>query len=122
MVPHFDDYTVWAVAHPRPKRYDADMSDQPPAAQNVTLGPVDFSTHILSLASSAMIALGEMPSLDESGPQTIDLESAKYLIDVLAMLEAKTKGNLDEAEHKVLASLIYDLRVKFVDARRHKGE
>jgi hypothetical protein len=98
------------------------MSEQTPATPDVVLGPVDFSTHVLSLASSAMVALGEIPAPGEEQMTPVDLESAKHLIDVLAMLEVKTKGNLDEAEHKVLASLIYDLRVKFVDARRrHAG-
>ena len=82
----------------------------------VVLGPVDFSTHILSLASSALIALGKMPAPDGM-QQSLDLESAKHLIDVLAMLETKTKGNLDEAETKLLASLVYDLRVAYVDAQ-----
>ncbi len=94
------------------------MSEQSSATPNVALGPVDFSTHVLSLASSAMVALGEIPAPGEEGPAPIDLESAKHLIDVLAMLEVKTKGNLNEAEQKVLSSLINDLRVKFVDARR----
>lgn len=95
------------------------MAEQNPAEPNLALGPVDFSTHVLSLASSAMVALGEIPAPDEDGT-SIDLEAAKHLIDVLAMLEVKTKGNLDEAEQKVLASLVYDLRVKYVDAsRRH---
>jgi hypothetical protein len=85
------------------------------AEQPVALGPIDFSTHVLTLASSALIALGKMPAPDgERHP--IDVETAKHLIDVLAMLEAKTKGNLDETEHKLLASLIYDLRVAYVDA------
>jgi hypothetical protein len=98
------------------------MSDQTPATENVALGPVDFSTHVLSLASSAMVALGEIPAPGDEQMMPVDLESAKHLIDVLAMLEVKTRGNLDEAEHKVLASLIYDLRVRFVDARRrHDG-
>jgi hypothetical protein len=44
------------------------------------------------------------------------------LIDVLGMLETKTKGNLDEAEGKLLASLIYDLRVAFVDAQHAKAK
>jgi hypothetical protein len=89
------------------------MADAPP---NVALGPVDFSTHVLSLASSALIALGKMPAPDgEAHP--LDLETARHLIDVLAMLEAKTKGNLDEAEQKLLASLVYDLRVAYVDAQ-----
>ena len=81
------------------------------------LGPVDFSTHALSMASTALIALGKMPAPDgESHP--VDLETAKHLIDVLAMLETKTKGNLDETEGRLLASLIYDLRVAFVDAQK----
>ena len=89
------------------------MADPQP---NVALGPVDFSTHVLSLASSALIALGKMPAPDGK-PHPVELETARHLIDVLAMLETKTKGNLDEAESKLLASLIYDLRVAYVDAQ-----
>jgi hypothetical protein len=88
------------------------MPDSPPVA----LDPVDFSTHILSLASSALIALGKMPGPDGQ-PHPIDVETARHLIDVLGMLEQKTKGNLDEAEGRLLASLIYDLRVAYVDAQ-----
>jgi hypothetical protein len=91
------------------------MPDSPPVA----LGPIDFSTHILSLASSALIALGKMPGPDGQ-PHPLDLETARHLIDVLGMLEQKTKGNLDEAEQKLLASLIYDLRVAYVDAQPKK--
>jgi hypothetical protein len=93
--------------------YGPGMADPNP---NVALGPVDFATHVLSLASTALIALGKMPGPDGK-PHPIDLETARHLVDVLAMLEAKTKGNLDEAEGKLLASLIYDLRVAFVDAQ-----
>lgn len=90
------------------------------AEQPVALGPVDFSTHVLSLASTALIAIGKMPGPDGK-PHPIDLETARHLIDVLAMLETKTKGNLDEAEQKLLASLVYDLRVAFVDAQKAHG-
>jgi hypothetical protein len=89
------------------------MADQP-----VALGPVDFSTHVLSLASTALIAIGKMPAPDGQ-PHPLDLETGKHLIDVLAMLEQKTKGNLDETEGKLLASLIYDLRVAYVDAQKN---
>jgi len=85
----------------------------------IALGPVDFSTHILSLASTALIALGKMPAPDNQ-PHPLDLETAKHLIDVLAMLETKTQNNLDEAEKRLLQSLIYDLRVAFVDAQQKK--
>lgn len=87
------------------------MADHP-----VALGAVDFSTHVLSLASSALISLGRMPGPDgETLP--VDVETARHLIDVVAMLEVKTKGNLDETEQKLLASLLYDLRTAFVDAQ-----
>lgn len=87
------------------------MADAP-----VATAPVDFSTHVLSLASTALIALGKMPAPD-GNVQSVDLETARHLIDVLSMLEVKTKGNLDEAESKLLASLVYDLRVAYVDAQ-----
>jgi hypothetical protein len=83
------------------------------------LGPVDFSTHVFSLASTAMIALGQLPG-PEGETLALDLETARHLIDVLGMLEQKTRGNLDEAEHKLLGSLIYDLRVAYVDAQKAK--
>lgn len=86
----------------------------------MALGPVDFSTHVLSLASTALIAIGKMPTPDGE-PHPIDLETGKHLIDVLGMLEQKTKGNLDEAETKLLQSLLYDLRVAFVDAQKTHG-
>ena len=87
------------------------------AEPQVALGPVDFSTHILSLASTALIALGKMPGPDGQ-EHPLDLETARHLIDVLGMLEQKTKNNLDEAEQKLLQSLTYDLRVAFVDAQK----
>ena len=87
------------------------------AEQAPSLGPIDFSTHVVSLASTALIALGKMPTPDGDA-MPIDLETARHLIDVLGMLEHKTKGNLEEAEHKLLQSLIYDLRVAFVDAQQ----
>jgi len=87
------------------------------AEQAHTLGQVDFSTHVLSLATTAMIALGKMPAPDGEARE-LDLETARHLTDVLGVLELKTKGNLDEAEAKLLASLIYDLRVACVDAEK----
>jgi hypothetical protein len=92
------------------------MADQPVQS----LHPMDFSTHVLSLASTALIALGKMPAPDgEELP--LDLETAKHLIDVLGMLEQKTKGNLDDAEQKLISSLTYDLRVAYVDAQKAKS-
>jgi hypothetical protein len=95
------------------------MSDASTAGEHApeaALDPVDFATHIISLASSAMVALGQVPAPD-SETTSVDLDTARYLIDVLGMLEVKTRGNLDESETRLIQSLLYDLRVAFVDAR-----
>ena len=49
-----------------------------------------------------------------------DLDAAKQAIDILAILEEKTRGNLDDGEAKLLQSLLYDLRVAYVDAQKKK--
>ncbi len=79
------------------------------------LPPVNFSTFILSLNSSALVHLGELPM---PGGDTCnkDLNLARHSIDVLAMLQEKTKGNLTEEEEKLLQHILYDLRMKFVNA------
>ena len=74
---------------------------------------VTFSTFILSLASSALVHLGEVPSPD-TGATEANLPLAKHSIDVLEMLRAKTENGLEEQEQKLLESILYELRMKFV--------
>ncbi|MDR1777379.1 MAG: DUF1844 domain-containing protein [Desulfovibrio sp.] len=77
------------------------------------LPEVCFSTFILSLASSALAHLGEVP-LPESGRTEKNLSLAKHSIDVLEMLRLKTQSNLDEQENRLLEGLLYELRMKYV--------
>lgn len=88
----------------------------PPEAPRA-LPALDFSTLILSMASTAMVQLGAVvaPGGDAPAP---DLDAAKQAIDILAILEEKTRGNLDDGEEKLLKSLLYDLRVSYVDAQK----
>jgi hypothetical protein len=81
--------------------------------------PVDFHTFVLSLGSSALLNLGELERPGAGGPRT-DLTMAKHTIDILAMLQEKTKGNLSADEQRLLDSLLYDLRLRYVEAT--KGE
>lgn len=81
------------------------------------LPPLDFSTLVLTMASTAMVHLGKL-SGPESSAEAPDLPAAKQIIDILNVLEDKTKGNLDEAEQNLLRSLLYDLRVAYVDAQK----
>jgi hypothetical protein len=82
--------------------------------------PIDFHTFILSLGSSALLHLGELERPGASAPET-DLPMAKHTIDILAMLQDKTRGNLTPAEEKLIESLLFDLRLRFVEARKRPG-
>jgi hypothetical protein len=76
--------------------------------------PVDFHTFVLSLGSSALLHLGEIENPNDGVSQK-DLPLAKHTIDILVMLEQKTKGNLTTAEEKLIESLLYDLRLRYVE-------
>lgn len=67
----------------------------------------------MSLASNAAASLGMMPH-PVTGETGVDLKTAKHWIDVLGMLEAKTRGNLDPQEAQVLEGLLADLRMQYV--------
>lgn len=76
-----------------------------------------FDLLILSLGNAALIGLGLVPE-PETNTFKKDLAHAKYNIELLEMLEFKTKGNLLGSEKEILETLLYDLRMKFVDARK----
>jgi len=79
--------------------------------------PVDFHTFVLSLGSSALLHLGEIENPNDGVSQK-DLPLAKHTIDILVMLEEKTKGNLSIAEERLMESLLYDLRLRYVEATK----
>ena len=75
--------------------------------------PVTFSSFLISLASSAMFHLGEAPD-PTTGETSVNLSLARSTIDLIAMLEAKTVGNLDEEEGKLITTPLGELRQKYV--------
>ena len=75
-----------------------------------------FSVLTMSIASSAAMALGLAPH-PQSGELTKDKEMAKFNIDLLLMLQEKTKGNLTSDEQKFLESLLSDLQMKFLQEK-----
>jgi hypothetical protein len=72
-----------------------------------------FTTFVLSLASSGLVQLGEVPDPD-SGKTELNLGLAKHTIDLLSMLQEKTRTGLDAEESRLLEGLLYELRMKFV--------
>ena len=74
---------------------------------------LSLSVFLTSLGYQALMQLGELPHPETRQPE-IDLEAAKETIDLLALLESKTKGNRTREEDEILAQLIPELQMKFV--------
>lgn len=110
-----------------------DDTDVPPGESNVSddasrngaerergdLGsePMDFLSFIASLATNAMAAMGALPEAEAAGlPRSAQL--AREYINIIAMLQEKTRGNLDPEETQVLQQVLTDLRMTFVHVDR----
>lgn len=85
----------------------SDRNDSP------ILPEVTFSTFVLSLASSALVHLGEVPN-PETGGTSRNEALARNAIDVLSMLDDKTRNGLTPEESKLMRDVLYELRMKFV--------
>lgn len=75
--------------------------------------PIDFNTFVLSLSASAAMHLGMAPN-PMTGETEVSLPLARQTIDLLALLESKTEGNLTGEEERLLAQVLHDLRMQYV--------
>ena len=74
---------------------------------------VDFSSFVISLAAAAMVHLGKHPD-PVTGELAPNRDLARSNIDIMIMLEEKTKGNLDEHEEKLVSTVLHDLRSQYL--------
>jgi hypothetical protein len=81
---------------------------------------VDFATFILSLSHNALMYLGEAPNPETGGGVEKNLPLARQAIDLIAMLEDKTKGNLTGDEERLIGQILFDLRMRFVEQSKPK--
>ena len=83
--------------------------------------PASFVNFLSTLATNAAAALGAMPH-PATGQRSLDLDTGKYWLDVLAMISEKTKGNLHPQEARLLEGLLGDLRMQYVQLVRATEE
>jgi hypothetical protein len=81
------------------------------------LPEINFATFIFSLNHSVLVHLGIMED-PSTGKKEKKLPIAKQTIDILGMLEEKTKGNLTEDEEKMLKNILYDLRMIYIKEKK----
>lgn len=74
--------------------------------------PIDFNTFVLSLSTSALISLGEIAD-PSSGLKDANRPMAKQTLELLELLESKTRGNLSGEEERLLGQLLDDLRARY---------
>lgn len=79
---------------------------------------IDFSTFIISLGTSALYHMGVVHDPEQGEAPQKNLALASQTIDTLEMLAEKTRGNLGEQESKLMESLLYELRMRFVEIRK----
>ena len=92
-----------------PDEEGAEEPDDIPGAKD----PASFVNFLSTIATNAAAALGAVPH-PATGKRSLDLETGKYWLDVLAMFKEKTKGNLHEKEARLLDGLLGDLRMQYV--------
>jgi hypothetical protein len=83
---------------------------------------LSFTSFVLSLASTAAIHFGDLPDPVSGSPGGVNLAGAVQMIEILALLEEKTKGNLTAEERQILEQVLYELRLRFIRARDEQGD
>jgi hypothetical protein len=87
--------------------------ETPPERESSAMPPIDFPSYILSYYTQGCVLLGEVPN-PITNKKEEHIEEAKHIVDILSMLEQKTKGNLSKEETQLLESVLYELRMKFM--------
>ncbi len=110
-----------AAGAQRPRRKLSGQKQSPPRQQSAAPpAEINFTAFIVGLSTQALMHLGEIPDPASSHPVR-DLAAAQQLIDILGLLREKTRGNLDRDEEGLLDSILFDLRMKYVEIARHPG-
>lgn len=78
---------------------------------------INFAGFVLSLATTAAVHFGDIPDPNTGQKATPNLEAAGQMIEILGMLQEKTKGNLLEPESQLIDDLLYELRMRYVQAQ-----
>jgi len=107
--------TASAAAKPAAEESAADAA----TARQEPLPEINFSTFVISLSTQALMHLGEIAS-PLSGKVEPDVPVAKQMIDIIGMLKDKTRGNLNASEERLMEDILFDLRMKYVEAVKRR--
>ena len=95
----------------------AEEADQDPDDSSA----ISFPAFVLSLAHTAAVHFGDIPDPVTGEPGQPNLQAAQQMIDILSLLEQKTRGNLSAEERQLLEQILYELRMRYLDAVKRGG-
>src|SRR5919201_1651233 len=101
------DFEMADHEHQHPHEHDHDHGQE----------TISFAAFVLSLAHTAAVHFGDIPDPVSGQKSETNLPAAQQMIDILALLELKTRGNLSAEERQLLEQILYELRMRFVAAR-----
>jgi hypothetical protein len=84
-------------------------------------GAITFAAFVLSLAHTAAVHFGDIPDPVSGQTSQANLPAAQQMIDILSLLEAKTRGNLTAEERQLLDQILFELRMRFVEVSKPKS-
>jgi hypothetical protein len=92
------------------------MTDTPPPGDDESA--INFPAFVLSLAHTAAVHFGDVPDPVTGETAATNLPAAQQMIDILSLLEEKTRGNLTAEERQLLEQLLYELRLRFMEVSK----
>lgn len=102
------------VAEETKKEKEEQSRTAAPAQETPGMGPpIDFPSYVLTYYTQGLVLLGEVPNPYTNKTEE-NLEGVRHTVDILGMLKDKTKGNLAAEEEKLLDSVLYELRIKYM--------
>ena len=100
---------------------DTSQSDRTATDEAPESSGISFAAFVLSLAHTTAVHLGDVPDPISGRKAETNLPAAQQMIDILALLDEKTRGNLTAEERQLLEQILYELRLRFVEVRKDSG-
>jgi len=91
-------------------------------ATNSDASAINFVGFVLSLAHTAAVHFGDVPDPFSGAKAEANLTAAQQMIDILALMEEKTRGNLTTEERQLIEQVLFELRLRFVEAQNASSE
>jgi len=95
----------------------SELEQDDPPGQRPALPPAGLATLVSNFATQALVSLGTIPE-PVTGKPSVDLELARFAIDMLEVIQEKTKGNLDEGETRMVENTLLELRMAYLEVAK----